>query len=215
MPDCFLYQSRPIDRQTDARADGRTNTQTDNQTETSQPTNQPTHQPTKDDNIAFAVRQMWWIKMMMMMQLIANMQCDAIITRSFFSPIARGGSSVTSVHGVPLVNSEFMLYRCHRSCVQCHDMLDRVIMTPGPSFIKPDQLDPWSNKKRSVVHNFVPTVTKFCVMWEGLSFPHDTKFGNCRGEIVDRRVIFIWSMIHGSSWYGLINLGPDAFDTDI
>ena len=44
-------------------------------------------------------------------------------------------------------------------------------------------MDQESTKKRSAVHNFVPTVTKFCVMWEGLSLPHDTKFGNCRGEI--------------------------------
>ena len=70
-------------------------------------------------------------------------------------------------------------------------------------------MDQASTMKRSAVHNFVPTVTKFCVMWEGLSLPHDTKFGNCRGELVDRRVFFIWSLIHGSSWSGLIKVGPD------
>ena len=76
-------------------------------------------------------------------------------------------------------------------------------------------MDQGSTKKRSAVHNFVPTVTKFCVIWEGLSLPHDTKFGNCRGETVDRRVIFIWSLIHGSSWSGLIKVGPDvAFWSD-
>ena len=69
-------------------------------------------------------------------------------------------------------------------------------------------MDQGSTKKRSAVHNFVSTVTKFCVMWEGLSLPHDTKFGNCRGAIVDRRVIFIWSLIHGLSWSGLIKVGP-------
>ena len=69
-------------------------------------------------------------------------------------------------------------------------------------------MDQGSTKKRSAVHNFVSTVTKFCVMWEGLSLPHDTKFSNCRGAIVDRRVIFIWSLIHGSSWSGLIKVGP-------
>ena len=86
----------------------------------------------------------------------------------------------------------------------------------GPCYIRPYfyqtrsawSMDQGSTKKRSAVHNFVPTVTKFCVMWEGLSFPHDTKFGNCRGETVDRRVIFIWSLIHGSSWSGLIKVGP-------
>ena len=52
-------------------------------------------------------------------------------------------------------------------------------------------MDQGSIRNRSAFHNFVPTVTKFCAMWEGLSLPHGTKFGNCRGEIVDRRVIFI------------------------
>ena len=69
-------------------------------------------------------------------------------------------------------------------------------------------MDQGSTKKRSAVHNFVPTVTKFCVMWEGLSLPHDTKFGNCRGEIVDRRMVFIWSLIHGSGWSRLIKADP-------
>ena len=74
-------------------------------------------------------------------------------------------------------------------------------------------MDQGSTKKRSAVHNFVPTVTKFCVMWEGLSLPHDTKFGNSRCEIVGRRMIFIWSLIHGSSWSGLIKLGPGHSST--
>ena len=73
-------------------------------------------------------------------------------------------------------------------------------------------MDQGSTKKYSAVHSaFAPTVTKFCVMWEGLSLPHDTKFGNCRGTIVDRRVIFIWSLIHGSSWSGLIKVGPGGY----
>ena len=69
-------------------------------------------------------------------------------------------------------------------------------------------MDQGSTRKRSAVHNFAPTVTKFCVMWEGQALPHDTKFGNSRCEIVGRRVIFIWSLIHGSSWSGLIKVGP-------
>ena len=74
-------------------------------------------------------------------------------------------------------------------------------------------MDQGSIRKRSAVHNFATTVTKFCVMWEGLSLPLDTKFGNCRGEIVDRRMIFIWSLIHGSGWSGLIKVEPsDTFD---
>ena len=69
-------------------------------------------------------------------------------------------------------------------------------------------MDQGSTRKRSAVHNFAHTVTKFCVMWEGQALPHDTKFGNSRCEIVGRRVIFIWSLIHGSSWSGLIKVGP-------
>ena len=69
-------------------------------------------------------------------------------------------------------------------------------------------MDQGSIRKRSAVYNFVPRVTKFCVMWEGLSLPHDTKFGNCKSKIVDRRLIISWSLIHGSSWSGLIKVGP-------
>ena len=71
-------------------------------------------------------------------------------------------------------------------------------------------MDQGSTRKRSAVHNFARAVTKFCVMWEGLSLPHDTKFGNCRGEIVDRRMIFIWSLIHGSGWSRLIKAEPGS-----
>ena len=69
-------------------------------------------------------------------------------------------------------------------------------------------MDQGSTMKRSAVHNFAPTVTKFCVMWEGQALPHDTKFGNSRCEIVGRRVIFIWSLIHGLCWSGLIKAEP-------
>ena len=84
-------------------------------------------------------------------------------------------------------------------------------LRPGPTFIKPDQRNPWiknqlGNDLLSTI--LAPTVTKFCVIWEGQALPHDTKFGNSRCEIVGRRVIFIWSLIHGSSWSGLIKVGP-------
>ena len=69
-------------------------------------------------------------------------------------------------------------------------------------------MDQGSNMKQSAAHNFAPTVTKFCVMWEGQALPHDTKFGNSRCEIVGRREIFIWSLIHGLRWSGLIKVGP-------
>ena len=70
-------------------------------------------------------------------------------------------------------------------------------------------MDQGSTMKRSAVHNFAPTVTKFCVMWEGQALPHDTKFGNSRCEIVGRRVIFIWSLIHWLRWSGLIKAEPE------
>ena len=84
----------------------------------------------------------------------------------------------------------------------------------GSAFIKPDQLDPWikdqlGNALLSTI--LPPTVTKFCVVWEGLSLPQDTKFGNCRGEIVHRRMISIWSLIHGSGWSGLIKADPSLY----
>ena len=74
--------------------------------------------------------------------------------------------------------------------------------------------DQESNKNHSPAYNFAPTVTKFCVMWEGLSLPHDTKFGNCMCKIVDSRVFPIWSLIHGSSWSDLIKAEPGAYFTD-
>ena len=69
-------------------------------------------------------------------------------------------------------------------------------------------VDQGSNKNHSPAYNFVPTVTKFCVMWEGLSLPHDTKFGNCRCKIVDSRAFPSWSLIHGLRWSGLIKAEP-------
>ena len=69
-------------------------------------------------------------------------------------------------------------------------------------------VDQGSNKNHSPAYNFAPTVTKFCVMWEGLSLPHDTKFGNCRCKIVDSRAFPSWSLIHGLCWSGLIKAEP-------
>ena len=72
-------------------------------------------------------------------------------------------------------------------------------------------VDQGSNKNHSPAYNFTPTVTKFCVMWEGLSLPHDTEFGNCRCKIVDSRSFPSWSLIHGLRWSGLIKVGPGPF----
>ena len=69
-------------------------------------------------------------------------------------------------------------------------------------------MDQGSNKNHSPAYNFAPTVTKFCVMWEGQALPHDTKFGNCRCKIVDSRAFPSWSLIHGLRWSGLIKAEP-------
>ena len=69
-------------------------------------------------------------------------------------------------------------------------------------------VDQGSIENHSPAYNFAPTVTKFCVMWEGLSLPHDTKFGNCRCNIVDSRAFPSWSLIHGLRWSGLIKAEP-------
>ena len=69
-------------------------------------------------------------------------------------------------------------------------------------------MDQGSNQNHYPMNNFTPTVTKFCVMWEGQALPHDTKFRNCRGRIVDSRAFPSWSLIPGSSWSGLIKVGP-------
>ena len=70
-------------------------------------------------------------------------------------------------------------------------------------------MDQGSNKNHSPINNFTPTVTKFCVMWEGQALPHDTKFGNCRDKIVDSRAFLSWSLIHGSSSSRLIKAEPE------
>ena len=69
-------------------------------------------------------------------------------------------------------------------------------------------MDQGSNKNHSPAYHFAPTVIKFCVMWEGSSLPHDTKFGNCRCEIVDSRAFPSWSLIHGLRWSSLIKAEP-------
>ena len=69
-------------------------------------------------------------------------------------------------------------------------------------------MDQGSNKNHSPAYNLAPTVTKFCVMWEGQALPHDTKFGNCRCKIVDSRAFPSWSLIHGLRWSGLIKAEP-------
>ena len=92
-----------------------------------------------------------------------------------------------------------------RCLVSRHNLLSRPHFYQTRSAWSVDQ---GSNKNHSPAYNFAPTVTKFCVMWEGLSLPPDTKFGNCRCKIVDSRSFPSWSLIHGLRWSGLIKVGP-------
>ena len=88
---------------------------------------------------------------------------------------------------------------------------DIVISSSWPHFYQTRSAwskDQGSNENHFPVHNFAPTVNKFCVVWEGQALPQDTKFGNCRDKIVDNRACLSWSLILGSSWSGLIKLGP-------
>ena len=98
------------------------------------------------------------------------------------------------------------------------DAYKRTLLTISEQLTRPHfyqtrsawSMDQGSNENHSPVNNFAPTVTKFCVMWEGQALPHDTNFGNCRDKIVDSRLFLSWSLIHGSSWSGLIKVGPDS-----
>ena len=44
----------------------------------------------------------------------------------------------------------------------------------------------------------------------GQALPHDTKFSNSRDKIVDSRGFPSWSLIHGSSWSGLLKVEPGS-----
>ena len=70
---------------------------------------------------------------------------------------------------------------------------DTIVLYPGPTFIKPDQRNPWI--KDQLWNDLLSTILH-------LQLP------NSRCEIVGRRVIFIWSLIHGLCWSGLIKAEP-------
>ena len=82
--------------------------------------------------------------------------------------------------------------------VWIHFAFCRVLMAicTGSAFIKRDQPDPWIKDQ---------------IKNHSQALPHDTKFRNCTGEIVDSRAFSSWSLIHGSSWSGLIKAEPGRF----
>ena len=47
-------------------------------------------------------------------------------------------------------------------------------------------MDLWSTRNSFAAYYFM----KFCLIWEGLSLPHDMKFHNNRDKIADRTMIF-------------------------
>ena len=101
--------------------------------------------------------------------------------------------------------------RAFRARFEVRTVNSRSKYSPRPHFYQTRSawsVDQGSNKNHSPASNFAPTVTKFCVMWEGLSLPHDTTFGNCRCKIVDSRAFPSWSLIHGLRWTGLIKAEP-------
>ena len=124
-------------------------------------------------------------------------------------------------HGIVVVRFVVVMSSAHNgSCdytthmrQDCFTGAGTIIWLPWSHFYQTRSawsVDQGSNKNHSPAYNFTPTVTKFCVMWEGLSLPHDTKFGNCRCKIVDSRSFPSWSLIHGLRWSGLIKVGPGA-----
>ena len=81
---------------------------------------------------------------------------------------------------------------CDLTSVRKHQGLLLLVwfnLNPGPSFIKPDQLDP--RIKDQLRNALLSTILS-------LQLPN----------FVDSRVIFIWSLILGSSWSCLIKVGP-------
>ena len=68
---------------------------------------------------------------------------------------------------------------------------------PGSAFIKPDQLDPWINDQLG--NALLSTILALQLR----------NFVSCGRA--DRRMIFIWSLIHGSGWSGLIKSKPGFF----
>ena len=82
----------------------------------------------------------------------------------------------------------------------------RTTYISGPDFSKPLDLELWIKDQIARRVLLSTTVRKFCDMHEGQALLHVTTFWNWV-KIVDRKVIFTWSLIHGSNWSGLISVG--------
>ena len=73
---------------------------------------------------------------------------------------------------------------------------------PGPSLIKPDQLDPWI--KDQLGNILLSTISPLQLR----NFVSCGRACPWRDDIVESRVIFSRALIHGSSWSHLIKVGP-------
>ena len=132
-------------------------------------------------------------------------------TNKAFQLPSRGYTAASITH--PFYNTAPVWGQCYRSYGVSHKLSTWFILlcTIRPCFYQTRSAwsaDQGSNKNHSPAYNFAPTVTKFCVMWEGQALPHHTKFGNCRYKIVDSRAFLSWSLIHGLRWSGLIKAEP-------
>ena len=58
------------------------------------------------------------------------------------------------------------------------------------------------------VYNVVAAVAEVCVWRPSHPTGHKFIIHKCRVNILDRKVIFSWSIIQQSNWFGLVKLGP-------
>ena len=118
----------------------------------------------------------------------SDIQYGAVITRSIFpKTITMYTRELTSESETWSVFCDWFMF-CFSQCSAVCNII------PCSAFIKPDQPDPWIKDQ----------IKPFSYQQ---ALPHDTKFRNCRGKIVDCRAFPSWSLIHGSSWSGLIKAG--------
>ena len=85
-----------------------------------------------------------------------------------------------------------------------------LLMSPGPTFIKPDQFDPWI--KDQLGNALLSTILalqlqNFALCGRACPSHMTQNLVTVRMKLLTG-VIFIWSLIHGSSWSGLIKVGP-------
>ena len=84
--------------------------------------------------------------------------------------------------------------------------------TPGPTFIKPDQLDPWiKDQLGTVLPSTILSLQLRNFVSYGRACPsHMTQnLVTVGAKLLTGEWFLFWSLIHGSSWSGLIKVGPE------